>query len=61
MRVQATLEFDLPFGDILLLGLVAYIQIEVCVPECHFPGTGYFPKKFGKFPVPSIREHHLPM
>ena len=33
MRVQATLEFDLPFGDILLLGLVAYIQIwdQLCI------------------------------
>ena len=36
------------------------INVEVCVPECHFPGTGYFPKKFGKFLVPSIREHPLP-
>ena len=39
---------------------VQHLQIEVCVPKCHFPGTGYFPKKFGKFPVPSIREHPLP-
>ena len=23
--------------------------IDVCVPEWHFPGTGYFPKKSGKF------------
>ena len=35
-------------------------KIEVCVPECHFTGTGYFPKKSGKFPVPSIREHPIP-
>ena len=35
-------------------------DLEVCVPECHFPGTGFFPKKSGKFPVPSIREHPLP-
>ena len=30
------------------------------IPECHFPGTGFFLKKSGKFPVPSIREHPLP-
>ena len=35
-------------------------QLEVCTPECHFPGTGFFPKKSGKFPIPSIREHPLP-
>ena len=34
--------------------------LEVCVPECHFPGTGFFPVKSGKFPVPSIQEHPLP-
>ena len=34
--------------------------LEVCVPECHFPGTGFFPEKSGKFPVPSIWEHPLP-
>ena len=36
------------------------IQIEVCVPECQLPGTGYFPKKSGKSPIPSIREHPIP-
>ena len=35
-------------------------RLEVCVPECHFPRTGYFPKKSGKFPVPSIWEHPIP-
>ena len=35
-------------------------MVEVCVPECQFPGTGYFLKKFWKFPVPSIREHPIP-
>ena len=33
-----------------------WLNLEVCVPECHFPRTGFFPKKSGKFPVPSIRE-----
>ena len=37
-----------------------YGSREVCVPECHFPGTGFFPVKSGKFPVPSIREDPLP-
>ena len=34
--------------------------LEVCVPECHFPGNRYFPQKSRKFPVPSIREHPIP-
>ena len=34
--------------------------VEVCIPECQFPGTGYFPKKIGKFPVPSIWKHPIP-
>ena len=32
-------------------------KLEVCVRECNFPGTGYFPKKFGKFPVPAQYRH----
>ena len=36
------------------------INLEVCVPKCHFPGTGFSQEKSGKFPVPSIREHPLP-
>ena len=26
------------------------IRLEVCVPECHFPGTGIFPKNLWNFP-----------
>ena len=33
--------------------------LEVCVPECHFSGTRFFPEKSRKFPLPSIREHPL--
>ena len=44
----------------MIAKVVAVKGVEVCVPECHFPGTGFFPKKFRKFPVPSIREHLLP-
>ena len=36
------------------------VKLEVCIPECHFPGTGFFLEKSGKFPIPSIREHPLP-
>ena len=25
------------------------LRQEVCVPECHFPGTAFFPKKSRKF------------
>ena len=35
--------------------------IRVCVPECHFPGTGIFPEKSGKSSVPSIREEDVPI
>ena len=35
-------------------------RLEVCVPECHFLGTGFFPQKSEKFPIPSIQEHPLP-
>ena len=28
--------------------------LEVCVPECNFPGTVYFQKKSGKFPIPTF-------
>ena len=34
-------------------------QLEACVPEFHFPGTGFFPEKYRKFPIPSIWEHPL--
>ena len=34
--------------------------LEVCVPECHFPGTGFFQKKSGKFSAPSIWEQPFP-
>ena len=27
-------------------------QLEACVPEFHFPGTGFFPEKYRKFPIP---------
>ena len=37
-----------------------WMGVEVCIPECHFPGTGFFQEKFRKFPVPSIQEHPLP-
>ena len=33
------------------------MTLKVC--ECHFPGTGFLLEKYGKFPVPSIREHPL--
>ena len=36
------------------------LQLEVCIPECHFPGTGFFQKKSGKFLVLSIRKPPLP-
>ena len=36
------------------------MSLEVCVPECYFPGTGYFLKKSGKFPFLSIWEHPIP-
>ena len=39
--------------------VIGLYQIEVCVPKCHFPGTRFFPKNSGKFPVPSIWEHPL--
>ena len=50
------------FGGPNSTPFIAFIwsQLEVCVPEYHFLGTGFFPKKSGKFPVPSIREHPLP-
>ena len=35
------------------------IKLEVCVLECHFPGTGFFPEKSGEFLVPSIQEDPL--
>ena len=41
----------------MVTGCLRMMKIEVCVPKCHFPGTGYFPKKSGKFP--SIREHPI--
>ena len=36
------------------------IRLEVSISECHVPGTGFFLKKSGKFPVPSIREQPFP-
>ena len=35
-------------------------QLEVCVPECHFPEPGFFLKKFGKFPVLTVLENPFP-
>ena len=37
-----------------------YLLLEVCIPECHFPGTRFFPKKSEKLPIPSILEHPVP-
>ena len=37
-----------------------HLMVEVCFPECHFPGTRFFPEKSEKFPIPSIREDPLP-
>ena len=34
-------------------------SLEVCVPECNFLGTAFFPKKSRKFPIQSIWEHPL--
>ena len=43
----------------LILILICW-NIEVCVPKCHFPGTGFFPKNSGNFPVPTNWEHPSP-
>ena len=32
-------------------------MLEVCVPKCHFLGTGFSPKNSGNSSVPSIWEH----
>ena len=53
MGKQTSLEFDMTFGNVLLHKLVQ--AREVCVPECHFPGTGYFPQKIWEI----IRPKHL--
>ena len=35
-------------------------ELEVCVPECDFLGTGFFPYRSRKSSIPSIWEHPLP-
>ena len=32
-----------------------YCAPEVCVPECHFPGTGFFPEKMGNSQSPAFK------
>ena len=34
--------------------------LEVCVPECHFPGTGFFPKNPGNIPSRTLETSHFP-
>ena len=48
------------YSIIKINNLYHTVILEVCIPKCHFPGTGFFPEKPRKFPVPSIQEHSLP-
>ena len=35
--------------------------LEVCVPECHFPGTRFLPKNLGNFPSRAFRNILFPV
>ena len=65
VTIQATSSFHSSFfwhGNLraVLRANIKVLGLEVSVPKWHFPGTGNFPEKSGKFPIPSIREHPLP-
>ena len=36
-------------------------SLRVCIPECHFSGTGFFLKKSRKSSILNIQEHPLPV
>ena len=38
-----------------------YCLLEVCVPECHIPGTGFFSKNLGNFPFRAFGKRMFPV